>query len=85
MTPVKAIRQHCIDCSGESRAEVRNCAVTDCPLYPFRMGRNPNCRPRMGKTTSPPCLIDKQGASSGFSVQNRVSTGGRAGDTQIQP
>ena len=41
-TPVKAIRKKCIDCSGGSLKEVRLCQVTECELYPFRMGRNPN-------------------------------------------
>lgn len=44
MTPIKAIRAHCIQCSGGNRAEVRKCVIDDCPLYPFRMGHNPNIR-----------------------------------------
>ena len=39
--PVKAIRRKCLDCSGDSTEEVRNCVIEDCALYPFRMGRNP--------------------------------------------
>ena len=39
--PVKAIRLKCLDCSGGSSAEVAQCAITDCALYPFRIGRNP--------------------------------------------
>lgn len=42
LTPIKAIRKHCLDCSGGSVAEVRNCIVTDCPLYQYRLGKNPN-------------------------------------------
>ena len=49
LTPVQAIRAKCIDCSGGSRAEVRRCLLRDCPLHPFRMGRNPNCRRRPRK------------------------------------
>jgi len=37
----KAIRDKCIDCSGGSAHEVRHCPVVDCPLWGFRMGRNP--------------------------------------------
>ena len=40
-TPLKAIRAKCIDCSGGSRLEVKHCPVTSCPLYPFRLGKNP--------------------------------------------
>lgn len=46
LTPIKAIRAKCIDCSGDSAAEVRACDLEDCPLHPYRMGRNPNCKGR---------------------------------------
>ena len=39
--PVKAIRENCLDCCGGSKGEVRKCVSTDCPLWPFRMARNP--------------------------------------------
>lgn len=46
MTPIRAIRAKCIDCSGDNVAEVRACALADCPLHPYRMGRNPNRKGR---------------------------------------
>ncbi len=42
LTPIKAIRAKCLDCSGNHPSEVRNCVITDCPLYPYRLGKNPN-------------------------------------------
>ena len=39
--PVKAIRAFCLECSGDSFAEVKSCPRTVCPLYPFRLGKNP--------------------------------------------
>jgi hypothetical protein len=36
-----AIKVKCLDCSGGSRAEVKQCLVTACALYPFRLGKNP--------------------------------------------
>ena len=39
LTPLKAIRARCIDCSGFELKEVRNCQHLDCPLYPLRMGK----------------------------------------------
>lgn len=39
--PVKAIRLKCLDCSGDSAAEVKQCVIPDCPLFPFRFGKNP--------------------------------------------
>jgi len=40
-SPIKAIRRNCVECSGGSEAEARKCTATMCPLWPFRMGRNP--------------------------------------------
>ena len=39
--PVKAIRAFCLGCSGDAPSEVKNCTVYNCPLYPFRFGKNP--------------------------------------------
>ena len=41
MTPMKAIRAKCLDCNGNAY-EVRLCPCTDCALWPFRLGKNPN-------------------------------------------
>ena len=39
-SPIKAIREKCLECSG-SRNEVKECTVTGCALYAFRLGKNP--------------------------------------------
>jgi hypothetical protein len=41
MSPLKALRLRCIDCYGGSLKSVRGCTSTDCPSWPFRMGRKP--------------------------------------------
>ena len=41
LTPIKAIRAYCIECSGGMTKEVKLCPVENCPLYPFRMGKRP--------------------------------------------
>lgn len=38
---LRAIRLKCYDCSSYQSNEVRECLVTNCPLYPFRLGKNP--------------------------------------------
>jgi hypothetical protein len=48
-TPMKAIRAKCMDCSNNQIVEVRECPVTNCPLYPYRMGHNPNRKGIGGK------------------------------------
>lgn len=40
-SPLKAIKAKCLDCSGDYVSEVKGCPITDCPLYPFRLGKNP--------------------------------------------
>lgn len=45
-SPLKAIREHCIECCGGSAHEVKLCATGRCPLYAFRFGKNPYRKPR---------------------------------------
>lgn len=40
-TPLKAIRSKCIDCCCNQISEVKLCPASDCPLHPFRFGKNP--------------------------------------------
>jgi len=52
MTPLKAIRKHCIECMGGTYQLIEDCTAgprakkphTRCPLYPFRMGTIPGRR-----------------------------------------
>ncbi len=41
VTPMKAIRLKCLDCSGNSYKEVELCPIHNCALYPFRFGKRP--------------------------------------------
>ena len=41
LTPMRAIRAKCMDCSGGSFHEVRECPCVECPLYSFRSGHRP--------------------------------------------
>ena len=41
LTPLKAIRLKCLDCSCDSIKEVNLCWDKKCPLYDFRHGKNP--------------------------------------------
>ena len=42
LTPLKAIRAKCIDCCNNNPKEATLCSGTDCPLHPYRLGKNPN-------------------------------------------
>jgi len=47
---LRAIKEKCLDCSGGSHAEVKQCLVRTCALYPFRLGNNP-WRPEASEAT----------------------------------
>ena len=36
-----AIKEKCLDCCCDQYNEVKLCSVVNCPLYPFRLGKNP--------------------------------------------
>jgi hypothetical protein len=41
-TPIKSIREKCLDCTAGSRKEIRLCTVIQCALYPYRFGKRPS-------------------------------------------
>ena len=41
LTPMRAIRAKCLECSGDSAKEVRLCPIKKCALYPYRFGKRP--------------------------------------------
>jgi len=50
LTPIPSIRKQCLDCVGCSPKAVRQCELTDCSLFPYRMGKRPpkGCLPHVG-------------------------------------
>ncbi|MDD3020127.1 MAG: hypothetical protein PHX61_04000 [Alphaproteobacteria bacterium] len=61
-TLLKSIREKCLDCCGNKYSEVRECHITDCPLWPYRMGKNPFHQRKMTEE-------QKQAASKRLSEQ----------------
>jgi hypothetical protein len=57
--PVKAIREKCLDCCCGSTADVKDCSVKNCPLYPFRMGKNPYRQRREMTEEEKQVLVDR--------------------------
>ena len=41
VSPLRALRLHCLDCCNDSAQEVRLCTAVGCPSWPFRMAKNP--------------------------------------------
>lgn len=40
-SPLEAIKDFCMECCGYQRDEVKTCSAPMCPLYEFRLGKNP--------------------------------------------
>lgn len=58
LTPLKAIKKHCLECSGFEKKQVRECVIQNCVLYIYKQGTNPN---RKGST-----LSKKEASTKGF-------------------
>ena len=41
LTPIKAMREKCKDCTGHQLLEIRECRIKICALWPYRMGKRP--------------------------------------------
>jgi hypothetical protein len=67
LTPLKAIRAKCLDCCAGSFHEVRICHITDCPLHPYRFGKNPK---RAGIGPKNPVFRENSIAESGKQHQS---------------
>jgi hypothetical protein len=79
LTPLRAIRAKCLDCSAGSPGEVRKCHIEDCPLFPFRFGHNPR---RSGIGCKNSKFRKKDKLSAGFSnkkIKDRESVKEDAG------
>ena len=40
-TPLKSIRLNCLECSNNQPSVVKDCEITNCPLWIYRLGTNP--------------------------------------------
>ena len=41
ISPLKAIRAKCLECSAGSPSNVKECNIPECELFNFRFGKNP--------------------------------------------
>ena len=84
MTPIKAIRAKCLECSNGQYSEVRACPATDCPLYAYRFGHRPkgNKEPAEAafeeKCAGSAVVLRKKDASNGSERNEEGETHGKA-------
>ncbi len=75
----RAIRYNCLDCAGGNQADVRECEILKCPLWPFRMGKNrPFDKKASERALQSPIgfkkksVLPKQGSGSGEEIQKDI-------------
>jgi len=61
VTPLKAIRAKCLECSAGQPKEVRECVILNCPLFSYRFGTNPK---RKGIGIGNPSFNKKEAVSA---------------------
>ena len=44
---MNAIKAKCLDCSADDRNEVKLCDLERCPLWPYRLGKDPDSSRKM--------------------------------------
>lgn len=47
LSPLKAVRRHCLWCCCDQALEVRLCPAADCPLHPYRLRKGPDVKPKL--------------------------------------
>ncbi len=57
LTPIKAIRAKCMDCTCNQPTEIRECRITSCALWPYRMGKRPSKRQLEGEPSQETCEV----------------------------
>ena len=53
LTGMSAIRAKCMECSGFSTVEIKECSMRECALYPFRFGKYPKAEKDSENTKKP--------------------------------
>ena len=60
MSPLRIIRDYCLACGEEnSYSDVEACPIHDCPLYAFRLGKNPNRTGRILDDEQKAAMLEK--------------------------
>ncbi|WP_324742074.1 hypothetical protein U8326_02210 [Tsuneonella sp. CC-YZS046] len=65
-SPMQAIREKCLDCTGYQPSEVARCESVICPLWPFRAGKHPYTASALKKAALD-ASFEKTGAVEGES------------------
>lgn len=75
-TPLRAVRRKCVECAGSPRSATR-CEREDCPLHPYKTGRN-DARKGIGRYS--PCKDARSGKFCPSQDGLSETISGRAGE-----
>ena len=71
LTPIKAMRSKCLDCTGNQPKEVRLCTCLSCPLWSYRMGVRPEHKRALEANED--ARVETLRGTQGFFEQNERS------------
>jgi len=54
--PAKAVKEKCLECGEGTYLDIKNCEITSCPLYHFRLGKGTKDRGSRLKAIRKYCL-----------------------------
>jgi hypothetical protein len=76
LSPLKSVRLYCKTVCGGSAKEVRLCTTADCPLYAYRMGKNPSRRAKwVGPRSRKGRFLPKSDRATGGSLPGKGPEG----------
>lgn len=85
LTPIKAIRAKCLECSGGKPSLIRKCDSEGCVLHFYRFGRNParkgigNHRVQETSTLASNCSISARVFEDGSQAKSKDMLSGNPG------
>ena len=77
-SPAKAIREMCIECMGSRESEgyskrISECALTNCPGFSFRFGKNPYHRKNLSDNRRTELAVHARKVLGDCKIQGKVN------------
>lgn len=68
MSPMKAIREKCLDCSCGQPSEAKACESVKCALWPFRAGKHPYTSSKLESSLLGADFTEENGSATAATV-----------------
>lgn len=73
-SPMKAIREKCLDCCCGQQSEIRACQSVKCALWPFRSGAHPYTSSKLENPLQEADFIEENGSATAPTVPSPVQS-----------